>query len=439
MAVEDQDVPDIVRRMMMKFEKTKGDYDKIYTYFDGGSIDDICRRLWTFCRKNFNYVIEDEEVQNVSSPITMLTNGEVDCKNYSLFIAGVLDAMRRHGKDLTWEFRYASYKLLQPPGHVFVVVNPRTDDIWVDPVLDQYNYKLFYWHKISKRAKGVRAIAGIPGTRRARVGSAESDLLSNLKEYADGIAQGVSSAVKTSSLNTITKTVLQSASMAIPGAPEAMAVLKSASTFLNDAFGAGSTAARLVSDLASFNVTGLFNDLFNGRTYNSDQYWGAVYYQNKVLGRNTTDQSQVVDSDVAPALKWFMDRLGIFISGREHILAIIKSPADYMALAKVNSDTTTDPTRVQAAYQVASRYFTNPNSFDQAGRGSWANTVGVYDQQIINLANQYGVTPEAVAAQTGYAYAAQDVAETNSTITGGSIGWLALAAAALIGVALTID
>lgn len=440
MVVEDQQVPDIIRRMMVKHTKTTGDYDRIYQQFDNGSVRDICYRLWKFCRNNFKYVIEDEEAQYVSSPITMLTDGAVDCKNYALFIGGILDAMKRHGKKLTWEFRYASYRILRDPGHVFIVVNPRTDDIWVDPVLDEFDYHLFYWHAINKKPKTAsKAIAGISRS----VGSAESDLLSNLKEYSDGVAQAVQQAVQTSSFNSITESVLKTASTAIPGATVALALLGKGAVLLDNAFGVGSTAARLVTDLSNLNVIGIWNDIFNGRTYETDNYWGAVYYQNKVLGRNTTDQTQVADSDVAAGLKWFIDRLGIFISGREHILAICKSPADYLSLAKVNGDTTTDPARVAAAYIVASTYFVNPDSLDVSGRGTWANTVGVYDQQLIQLANQYGVTPETIAAETGYQYATQDVAayeqQQSGSIIPGVNNWLLLAAAALLGVGLTLD
>lgn len=434
MIIEDQQVKDIISLMMAKHARTRGDYDKIYQYFEGGGIYDVCERLWKFCKKNFNYVIEDEDAQYVSAPITMLTNGNVDCKNYALFIAGVLDAMKRHGSPIVWQFRFASYRLLQDPGHVFVVVNPNTDNIWVDPVLDEFNYHLFYWSAINKKVRQAKAVGFIP----SRVGSAEGDLLAALKEYSDGISNAVTVAKQTNVLNTISALVVQSASAAIPGVSQVLSLLKSGAAIVSNKYGPGSLAARLANDLASGGgLLTIILDVFNGRTYQTDNYWGAVYYQFYVLGHNTQQETQVADGDVAPALKWFIDRLGIFISGREHIIAIAQSPAAYMAYAKVNSDTTTDPVRVQAAYLVASRYFIGPpGNFDQSLRGAWANTVGVFDQDIINIALSTGQSVIQVANEEGPDVAAsQYIAQSTDLITGVP-NWLLIGGALLLGYAI---
>lgn len=439
MIVEDQQVKDIISLMMAKHARTRGDYDKIYQYFEGGDIYDICERLWKFCKKNFRYVIEDEDAQYVSAPITMLTNGNVDCKNYALFIAGVLDAMKRHGQHIVWQFRFASYRLLQDPGHVFVVVNPNTDNIWVDPVLDEFNYHLFYWSAINKKVRAAKAVGFIPG----RVGSAESDLLAALKEYSDGITNAVATAKQSNQLNTLSLLVLKSASTSIPGVSQALSLVNAGQALVSNVFGAGSLAARLANDITSggnivSNLVNVVNDVFNGRTYQTDNYWGAVYYQFYVLGRNTTNETQVADGDVAAGLKWFIDRLGIFISGREHIIAIAQSPQAYTSYAKVNSDTTTDPVRVQAAYLVASKYFVGPpGNFDQSLRGAWANTQGVFDADIVAIAKATGLSPIQVANQQGgedYA-ASQYIAQSTDFITGVP-NWLLIGGALLLGYAI---
>ncbi len=443
MVVEDQQVKDIISLMMAKHARTRGDYDKIYEYFEGGSIEQICYRLWKFCKKNFHYVVEDEDAQYVSSPITMLTNGDVDCKNYALFIAGILDAMKRAGKQLTWQFRFASYRLLQEPGHVFVVVNPNTDNIWVDPVLDDFNYHLFYWRAVNKKPKGARAIGYI---NRGRVGSPESDLLSALKEYSDGITNAVAIAKQSGTLNSLSLLVLKSASAAIPGVSQALALVGAGQALVSTVFGPGSLAARLAADITSggnivSNFINSVSDVFNGRTYQTDNYWGAVYYQFYVLGRNTTNETQVADGDVAVGLKWFIDRLGIFISGREHIIAIAQSPQAYIKYAAVNSDTTTDPVRVQAAYLVASKYFVGPpGNFDQSLRGAWANTQGVFDADIVAIAQATGKSVIQVANQQGGVDAAaqQYISQSTDYITG-IPNWLLYAGVGLAVYALIED
>jgi hypothetical protein len=438
--VEDQTVPDIMKAMLNKHNRCEADYDKIYREFLGGDVYDICYRLWKFCRDEFNYVIEKAKKQYVSSPIAMLTNGDVDCKNYALFCAGVLDAIKRNeGMDIVFVYRFANYDFLdsllhpQDAGHVFVVVNPNTDDIWVDPVLPRFNDHLFYWRKIDKRVRSKSRV-GMVGRMPAAVGSsAESDLLNAIYEYTEGLAQAMQVTQQTNTLNSISSAVLKGITASVPGLSQALSLLNAGYAVVSDTFGVGSLAARLVNDLVSNPLTApikIIEDIFNGRTYNTDQYWAAQYYQYYVLGKsNVTGINQIADSDVMPALKWFIDRLGVFISGRQHIIGLTKSPSEYMKYHAVNAFTTTDVNRVNAAYNVASKYF----DFNGAP-GSWANTEGVYDQTLVNIANASGESVEQAAAAANYSGVYSSTATGGAaTVTNGSsflqkYGWWAAAA-----------
>lgn len=403
--VDQQSANDIMKQIVAKHSECTEDYDKICESFDKGDIYDTSFSIWEFCKKNFNYVEEDTERQFTSCPYTMLKGGDVDCKNYSLFIAGVLDALRRRGRRFNWQFRFVSYYLLDPtPGHVFIVVNPSTDDIWIDPVLPNFNDHLFYWYKRDRSPRRSSRSGASIGRLPVRIGStsAENSLLSDVLAYQQGLAGSIAQTQTTGKFNQVTESVLQTASKAIPGVSLALGALKAVAGLVDNTFGVGSTAGRLLTDLSNLNLQGLWNDIW-GRTYNTDQYWGAVYYKFYVLGQNVTDQNQVSDSDVLPALKWFIDRTGVFISGREHIIALTQSPTAYMNYHSVNGDTTTDTTLVNAAYKVGSTYWKNPGNFNPAFMGSWANTVGVFDTGLAQIANSYGLTAEQYVAQTGTA------------------------------------
>lgn len=140
MLVENQSVEDIIDGIKNKHFECYREYDEIAEQFYGGDLYDVCERLWNFCRSNFKYDIEGIDKQYVSAPQTMLTRGHNDCKGYALFIGGVLDAMKRQGENITWVYRFASYKLFRStPQHVFIVVNPSKENIWIDPVLDRFN------------------------------------------------------------------------------------------------------------------------------------------------------------------------------------------------------------------------------------------------------------------------------------------------------------
>lgn len=421
--VDRQTAGDIIREMRIKHAECASDYDKIVDCIDASqSLYTLCFTLWKFCRDNMIYKVEDGENQLVSCPYTILTGRSVDCKNYALFIAGLLDALKRKGHSLTWCFRYASYQLMDPtPGHVFVVVNKDTSNVWVDPVVSPFNFHLPYiWHKDKKpvKAAAVGRIAVIGGNQ-----SAENQLLGQLSEYQQGLIQAVTLSKTTNTVNTITAAVITGITSAlVPGLAVALKVLSLAQAPLNNAFGVGSVAARVYSDITSLNVISLFNDVFNGRTYNSDQYWGAAFYYYYVQGQNITNQDQVSDTMVAPALKWFIDRTGVFISGRQHIMGLIAGASTYMNYSKVDPDTTTNPAQVQAAVKVAQSYWKisgTPNenyaSFDPAFKGSWANTVGVFDTGLTAIAAQYAETAETYAAQTGDQYATNENAGLPAT------------------------
>ena len=410
--VDEQTADDIIKEVCKAHKEHAGDYDRIAYHFAGGSVYDICERLWVFCKTQLIYKVESVKVQNVGCPYWILTHEVVDCKNYASFIAGVLDSLKRQGLRIVWEFRFISdrpFSLLdRRADHVFVVCDPATDDIWVDPVLGEFNEHIYYFFRASRRIRTggqlsgrVGAMAGIGG---ASIGStAENSLLANVASYAQGLSGAITQTQSTSLFNIITESIILGVATAVLGplAVLGVAALKAGAQALDKEFGVGSTAAMLLTDISNLNITSLVNTIFNGRTYNTDQYWAGVYYQNYVLGNNITDETFVSDQDVLPALKWFIDRTGVFISGREHIIALTQSATAYMNYHSVNPDTTTDSTLVAAAVVVAKRYFMNPGTYSAATLKSWANTVGVYDPALINLAASYGMTPEQYTAATG--------------------------------------
>ena len=438
---QDQDVPGIMTSIERKHKECLHQYDALYQMFNAqGSWYDVGKRLYDFCRQQLAYKVEKAKWQEISAPATIMKRGHSDCKGYALFIGGVIDAMKRAGEEVTWCYRFASYDLLRSdPGHVFVVINPKTDNIWVDPVLSGYDlhfprpiWKVDVYVSTCRSVAGLRKVSGngakmsgigfIQGTQLnlkagcnscAAIGSAEDDLLAAIKEYSDGVSSGVQIAQASQTINTICWGVIMTASSVVPGLPAVLAALKQAPQLISAEFGAGSLAARLAQDWANNPLTApvtMVESIFKGRTFNSDQYRGAQLYQWYVQGNSgATALNKIADSDVVPALKWFIDRLGVFISGYEHIYALTQSPQAYMNYYNVNGDTTMDVNRVNAAYNVASKYFVFNNVL-----GSWQNTVGVYDPLLVQIAQQSGESVEQAAAQQGYQGVYSQAAESGA-------------------------
>jgi hypothetical protein len=151
----EQSAYDIVKRIREKHLKSAKYYDAIAADFNYQDTRAVAAALWDFCKNNIRYKEESAELQTVSAPQTILKNGQCDCKGYAMFIGGVLDALNRHGRRINWHYRFVSYRLLdETPGHVFTVIDmPDDTEIWVDPVLGEFDEHRPYFHKKDVRVR----------------------------------------------------------------------------------------------------------------------------------------------------------------------------------------------------------------------------------------------------------------------------------------------
>lgn len=245
--------------------------------------------------------------------------------------------------------------------------------------------------------------------------SAESDILAALAQYNQGVITSISTSITTNKLDQVSATVLSKVASFIPFATQAVQIAAGVLKEINNIAGGGpySEVARIGTDLSQFNIIGIYNDLLNGRTFNTDQYWGAVYYWRYVKGQNWNNQNQVSDQNVIEALMWFEMKLGVFISGREHLEALQQGATQYMNLFSVNSDTTIDPTKVNNAVYTMQKYM-NIAGFNGAP-GAWANTVvGVYDIELVNMVQGSPAYTAALAADQ-QTYTATDLLPEQTT------------------------
>lgn len=164
--INDQSVGDIMQNLLKTHNIYKSEYDKIAGNFERNGTENTARGIYNFIKTNIPYKIESDNRQLLKSPSAILYTANSigsDCKNYSLFTGGILDALNRRGKRINWCYRFASYKVNDKlPHHVFVVINPGTNnEIWVDAVLPQFNYKKQYNYKVDKNPMALISMAGI--------------------------------------------------------------------------------------------------------------------------------------------------------------------------------------------------------------------------------------------------------------------------------------
>lgn len=165
---KNQDVKDIVSAMLEAHKIYAVDYDKISDQFYKGSDKKTARAIFEFLKSNIRYKIESDSNQRIMSPAAILSLSANDCKNYALFIGGILDSLKRKGK-IEGEilYRFASYKILDEiPHHVFVVLQTPAGEIWIDPVLENFDQKKPYYHKIDRKIMALYSVSGIGASAR---------------------------------------------------------------------------------------------------------------------------------------------------------------------------------------------------------------------------------------------------------------------------------
>jgi hypothetical protein len=161
MLESDQSTGDIIQAILDAHKKHAGDYAKISSFFNAGSTRDTARKIFNFLKGNVKYIIEPGSKQTVKSPSAILAQGYGDCKHYSLFAGGILQNL-----GIPFNYRFASYRVFnKEPQHVFVVVNPGTkNEIWIDPVLNKFDYKKPYTYATDRKPMALYSISGVGAT-----------------------------------------------------------------------------------------------------------------------------------------------------------------------------------------------------------------------------------------------------------------------------------
>lgn len=163
-----QGVNDIIYGLLQTHEQYKNEYDKISHFFYTGTEKGTAQKIWNYLKENVKYNIEPDSFQTLRSPAAILSIDDgADCKSYALFSNGILDSLRRKGlikSDIA--FRFAGYGYNNDLEHVFSVLKTNKGEIWIDPVLNEFDQKKepnYYKDKNIKNMSLV-AMAGIYDT-----------------------------------------------------------------------------------------------------------------------------------------------------------------------------------------------------------------------------------------------------------------------------------
>jgi hypothetical protein len=164
---DQQNTDDIIKEILKGHNQYSSQYKNISSFFIGSTPKKTLNNIWDFLKKEVKYKVEPESKQTIKSPSAIIATGRTtgsDCKNYSLFTAGILNNINKTGiQKIPFCFRFTGYKFFDNnPQHVFIVAYPGTDhEIWCDAVLNKFDYKKPYTIKIDKKPQNM--LVGISG------------------------------------------------------------------------------------------------------------------------------------------------------------------------------------------------------------------------------------------------------------------------------------
>lgn len=192
----DQGTNDIIKELLKSHQEQTAEYDKIYPYFIGRNLRETAGNIFNFLKRNVKYNIEPGSKQTLKSPSSILAQGYGDCKQYSQFIGGILDAIKRNKGGLDWCYRFASYNPEKQIQHVFVVAKDNAGRvIWIDPVLKALDQRKEYTFKKDKKPNSM-ALYRISGTDEIGKINLKKLSLKNISKVAKKVVKPVAKVVK---------------------------------------------------------------------------------------------------------------------------------------------------------------------------------------------------------------------------------------------------
>lgn len=154
---------DIMQAVVDCYNSDYSQVQELADNFPGNDTLSRCRAVFDFVDKNIKYQIDPLQKQWIRTPARLWSDGEGDCKSFSIFICSCLRCM-----GIPHLFRFAAYEGNSDPTHVYAVaIDESGKEIIVDPVYRDetgkavFNKECPYTKKIDM--KGTTEISRLSG------------------------------------------------------------------------------------------------------------------------------------------------------------------------------------------------------------------------------------------------------------------------------------
>lgn len=131
---------DIMQAVVDCYNSDYAQVQELSDNFPGNDTLSRCRAVFDFVDKNIKYQIDPLQKQWIRTPARLWSDGEGDCKSFSIFICSCLRCM-----GIPHLFRFAAYEGNGDPTHVYAVaIDESGKEIIVDPVYRDENGKAVF-------------------------------------------------------------------------------------------------------------------------------------------------------------------------------------------------------------------------------------------------------------------------------------------------------
>lgn len=163
--VDDHDTNDIIRGIVEMHNDNVANYLLVGRLFlENYELEEIPYFLFLFCKNNLKYREDTGESQELKSPQVLMRDGYCDCKGYSLFIGGTLNAINSILKKRVFDCNYClvSFDNDKLPTHIFVKCNGDN----VDPCYWKFSNEIDYTYIYTLKISNNMAVKKISGKRK---------------------------------------------------------------------------------------------------------------------------------------------------------------------------------------------------------------------------------------------------------------------------------
>lgn len=131
---------DIMQAVVYCYNSDYAQVQELADNLPGNDTLSRCRAVFDFVDKNIKYQIDPLQKQWIRTPARLWSDGEGDCKSFSIFICSCLRCM-----GIPHLFRFAAYEGNSDPTHVYAVaIDESGKEIIVDPVYRDENGKAVF-------------------------------------------------------------------------------------------------------------------------------------------------------------------------------------------------------------------------------------------------------------------------------------------------------